>query len=83
MAVSHAAKLTPLAFALAMSFSASSADVLREMSTTNFFQPGRLRDSLDPLAETSLNITEGQHQTEPSRIAQWFNFCWTGMWRRC
>lgn len=84
--MSERPKFLPLAFALAVSLGGSSNEALNEASTTNFFQPGRLRHTLDVFEKTDRNLNEREVEDMPSRTAQWFNWfngCISGYWRRC
>ena len=81
----EAARFIPLAFALAISLSASSTETLNDINTARFFQPGWLRDGLDLVPDASNARSESQRTTSTSRVTQWLNWfnCFSGMWRRC
>ena len=83
--MSNFARLTPLAFALAMSLGGSSTEAFTEIDTANFFQPGRLAHKDSLLNQRGGDAVEPAADAKPVRSAQWLNWfnCASGSWRKC
>ena len=80
----HAKVGIPLAFLLALSAASSNTGAAVLSDTKTSLEPGSLRGLLDQdkpiVSEPSARARNGASRRG---IAQWFNGCFMGFWRRC
>ncbi|MGH7175624.1 MAG: hypothetical protein ACREGR_04685 [Minisyncoccia bacterium] len=78
----------PLAFALALSASASDVKAIQSQDQNELLSPGSLRRFLDTTDAAATDAAQsGNLPRSGNRISQWYNggwfSCFYGNWRRC